>query len=358
MHITWIIPGAIQKREDGRLFSPMASVRYRVLYVAEHLAAQGHRVDIIQAGLPADAAEIESPLGADVLIVSKGLFDGSVALAERARKIGGRLLLDLCDDHFGTPFRDTYFSLCSLADCVVASTPMMARVIAERTGCHAEVIGDPFEAPPGEPRFQPAERVRLLWFGHPTNFDTLFAMMPSLVEFSRERSAELHVVSTNMSNILGALAQVSRKHEPRLSTHFTAWSPDATWQALHACDAVLIPSLPGDSKLVKSPNRIIESIRRGRFVSAFPLPSYQPFANYAWLGDNVLDGIRWAIIHPREAETRMQAGQAVVEKEFAPTRLARQWETLIMHYAASRAASDARPLRARSLSGSMASARS
>lgn len=357
MHVTWITSGTIDKRADGRLTSPMASVRYRVLYVAEQLLANGHRVDIIQGGVPANADYLEAPLDADVVIISKGLFEGSVAIAERAKQRGARVLMDICDDHFDTVFRETYLALCALADGITASTPAMARVIAERTTRDAAVIGDPYEAPHGSPRFQPSEILRLLWFGHPSNFDTLAAMMPSLIDFSRQRPVELHVVSENVANIAGSLEQLHRRHGPQLAARFTPWSQDATWQALAACDAVVIPSLPTDVKLVKSPNRIVDSIRSGRFVAAYPLPSYGAFASCAWLGENVLDGIRWALENSQEALTRIRCGQQLVADRCDAKVLAAEWESLIQRYAASRPPSCVSPVRASQLHGSIASAR-
>lgn len=359
MHITWLISGSVEKRPDGSLSSATASVRYRVLYAAEYLSRRGHQVDIVQSGLPVESPELEAPLRADVVVVSKGLFDGSVAFARRAKHLGAHLLLDLCDDHFDTVYRDTCVSLCQLADQVTASTPTMANVISKRAGRKAIVIGDPYEAPPDEPTFQPsAERVRLLWFGHPTNFDTLATMMPALVEFSREQPIELHVVSENVANITSALADLTRQNRPCLETRFTPWSQESTWRAIAECDMVVIPSLPSENKLVKSPNRLVESLRCGRFVAAYPLPSYQPFAKCVWLGNSVVDGVRWALDHPQEVRARIKLGQTMIERDLDPVRLATQWETVILNHAAWQISSAANPAFAEALPGSIASTRS
>ena len=359
MHVTWIVPGVVEKRPDGRLFSTMASVRYRVLYVAEYLASLGHRIDIVQAGISAEDPQLESPLQADVVVISKGLFEGSVQIAERAKSLGAKVVMDICDDHFDTVFRDTYRLLCKIADGITASTTMMAEVISRRAGRTAQVIGDPFEAPLGEARFQPEPgRVRLLWFGHPSNFDTLSAMMPSVVKLSREMAVDLRVVSEEAANIRKALDRANCDFGPSLKIQFTPWSAEATWQALADCDAVLIPSLSAEVKQVKSPNRLVESIRCGRFVAAYPLPSYEPLANYAWLGEDVVDGVRWALSHPKAAEMQVRQGQQFIAATFNPAYLAKQWEAEVLHYAASRPASWAKPVFASQLVGSMARARS
>lgn len=335
MHVTWLISGAIDKRDDGRLTSSLASVRYRVIYVAEHLSRRGHRVDIIQSGLPADSSDLDEPLGADVLVVSKGLFETSTEIVSRARQNGARILLDLCDDHFTSPFRDTCYQLCRTADTITASTPMMAEVIARRTQRQAFVISDPYEAPPGMPCFNPSSGpVKLLWFGHPVNFDTLGTLIPDLVRYASEQQINLHVVTENVANIATKLQALSEQAGPGFGTRFTPWSQEALWRAMDDCDLVVIPSLPHDSKLVKSPNRLVESIRRGRFVVAYPLPSYQPLADCAWLGSDLVEGIRWSLLHRDEVLMRISSGQARIERQFSSARLALEWEKVILAQAA------------------------
>jgi hypothetical protein len=267
------------------------------------------------------------------------------------------VIFDVCDDHFDSPFRDNYFTLCQVADDIVASTAAMAQVIGNRTGRRAKVIGDPFEAPHGEPRFEPRERLKLLWFGHPTNFDTLMSMAPNLIEFSRRLPTQLTVVSEDTAGIRQMLIEADRRHAPQLMIRFVEWSVDTTWRSLADCDAVVIPSLPTDSKLVKSPNRLVESIRRGRFVAAYPLPAYQPFTDYCWLSERVTDGLRWAIANPRSAVARVAAGQAFVVKDCSPERIVAQWEGAIARYAASRPVIMAKPSFASVLAGSIANAR-
>lgn len=357
MHITWIVSGKIERHSDGSLSSPMASIRYRVLPIAEYLAKQGHHIDIIQAGLPAGDPSLNAPLSAEVVIVSKGLFHDCTAYVERAQRAGSRVIFDVCDDHFDSPFRNNYFTLCKVADDIVASTATMAEVIGNRTGRRARIIGDPFEAPHGEPRFAPQGRLKLLWFGHPTNFDTLTAMFPGLVEFSKRFPAQLTVVSEDTGNIRPVLADVDRRSAPALHTRFVNWSIDATWRALADCDAVVIPSLPTDLKQVKSPNRLVESIRRGRFVAAYPLPAYQPFADYCWLGDCVTDGLQWAIANPQAAVARVVAGQTFVASQCSPQQVCKQWDTAITRYAAARPVTLASPNFASVLAGSIAKAR-
>jgi hypothetical protein len=212
----------------------------------------------------------------------------------------------------------------------------MAEVITARTSRRATLIDDPYEGPLGQPRFEPrADAIRLLWFGHPVNFDTVIDMAPKLVDLARDGSLRvpvlLHVVSdpTN-NNIRAYLDDLNRRFAPRFTSQFTVWSPDATWQALVECDMVVVPSLPSAKKLVKSPNRVVEPLRAGRFVAAYPLPSYKELGEFIWLGENVADGVRWALNNRSEVLRRIAAGQSRIYHRYSPLAIGRAWEAALL----------------------------
>jgi len=331
MRITWLIDAEVRE-EAGKLISSAASVRYRVLAPAAELESHGHHSRLLRHDPATPAEQLDGLLACDVLVVSKVLAPGKGDLVARAQSLGTRVVFDLCDDHFHTPqLEETYRQLATAADRLVASTEEMAATIQRETGRSAAIIGDPFEGPAGEPRFSPApDRLRLLWFGHPTNFDTLAAIMPGLQELAYELPLALEVISDPAgSRIEEALRSIDGGTASNFTASFTRWSPAATWQGLAACDAVLLPSNSGARKLVKSPNRLVESLRAGRLVVAYPLPSYQLFAPHVWLGEDICSGIRWAAQHAAEAEARIRAGQALVVERLSPAAVARQWDAVL-----------------------------
>ena len=244
----------------------------------------------------------------------KSVRPQALEIARQARDQGCRILVDMCDNHFERPnLGDFYRELCAMADAIVASTPAMAEVVLANSGRPATVIDDPFEAPQGRPRFQPSrERLQLAWFGNPVNFDTCVAMLPSLAELSRERPLALHVVTNEVQGVIPTrLAALTAPYGPAFQAHFIAWTPAAAWQAITAADLVVVPSHGAAHKLVKSPNRVVEPLRLGRFVVAYPLPSYQPLEPYVWLGDDMSAGIRWALKHPAQVLSRLQRRPAL-----------------------------------------------
>jgi len=175
------------------------------------------------------------------------------------------------------------------------------------------VVTDPVEGRRGEPRTAPRQPVRLLWFGHPLNLDTLELGLPQIkVPF------ELTLVTAPGS---GAEATGHR---------FRAWSAHAVFEELRECDAVIIPSDPHNPrKSVKSPNRFTESLWAGRFVVAHPLPSYEPLAAFGWVGEDLGEGLAWLLQHPDAALARVRAGQDAVAERFSPQAVGRAWQAAI-----------------------------
>lgn len=74
---------------------------------------------------------------------------------------------------------------------------------------------------------------------------------------------------------------------------------------------------------------VVASLRAGRFTVANPLPAYRPLAAYCWLGDSIVEGLRWALEHPDEAQRRVLAGQAFVAATYSPEAVAGAWEAAL-----------------------------
>lgn len=331
MHITWLTSGGLAP-VNGRPYSPLASERYRVLVPARLLRGWGYAVSVVPAGCPADAALWNEALAADLVVVSK-VFSGAVLrVLERARGQGARILVDLCDNHFDTPeLGGVYTELCSQADALTVSTASLGELIAERFGRFATVIDDPYEAPLAEARFAPSSpSLKLVWFGSPTNFDTCELMIPRLAQLSRTLPLALQVVTDALDGAVPArLAELAAEFGGVLPIEFIGWSVERTWAAIVAADLVVIPSLDDLRKQVKGPNRLVDSLRCGRFVIAYPLPAYQPLGQYAWLGKDLAAGIRWAVENPAAVLARLQAGQRYVAARFAPELIGRAWENAL-----------------------------
>jgi hypothetical protein len=222
----------------------------------------------------------------------------------------------------------------------------MAQAMRARGLGPATVIPDPYEgpeqpaAPPLPTRFprlfrllgrlasrrSGGWRVSLLWFGHPSGLPALAAALPELGPATREFPLHLHCVSAPGFGLEALAHAQNAAGGGMLTMSFEPWSTEATWAALRSCDMVLLPADPASAtSRVKSANRLVEALRAGRFSVAQPLPAYRELESFAYVGDSVGEGIRWALRHPLKALERVRRGQRWVAERLAPETVARQW---------------------------------
>jgi hypothetical protein len=326
--ITYVVESEL--RPEGTWFtSQLASARYRVAIPSKAIkAAAGTdiRVTRVEQGVEIKKY-LESIDAGSTVIVSKSFLPQTAMLAEAARAKGAKVVVDFCDDHFDHPALGSHFrNLAKLADVIVAATHDMAETVRSMTGRAAHVVGDPYEGPGAAPRFEPAPGdLRLVWFGHPTNLDTL---PPLFREFDGwlEAHPDQRITLTLVTQADKATRQlVAGAVHRRLTLDWLDWSPQATWQALAASDAVVIPSLDKPKKLVKSANRLIEGIHAGRLVLAHPLPAYLPYREGAWVDGSISAGLDWALANPDLARARIAHGQNLVEQNVSPAAIAKSW---------------------------------
>jgi glycosyltransferase involved in cell wall biosynthesis len=101
---------------------------------------------------------------------------------------------------------------------------------------------------------------------------------------------------------------------------------DRLWDEITDCDLVIIPSLKTREKLVKGANRLVETIWGGRAVVAHPLPAYEEFRDFCWLGESLARGIVFSLQNRDRVNECLAAGQALISERYAPTVVAEQWK--------------------------------
>ena len=153
-------------------------------------------------------------------------------------------------------------------------------------------------------------RVRLLWFGYPANLPPLLALVPALERYAARYPLLLTCVTHPTAEIDAADdAAANHRAEPRLRVHFVPWSP------------IVMDTLVEHSDVVADPERLPQPRQAGEesqppgqrrcmaagFVIAHPLPAYAPYSAFAWIGEDLIEGLDWAIRHPREVRRAHRA---------------------------------------------------
>jgi hypothetical protein len=357
--IAFVTNAPLFERASG-LFSPLASVRREIILPARALAARGIGVHVISLSQwPADQvrAILEK---AGRIVFGKMLpkaqesvetaFEGN-AQAYRAllhnMRDPGRCVFCFADDHFDVaPFARFYQDVAPLGGLWVASSQDLKERLREIA--HGDVLVYPemvetrrhaARTPYRRWRHRAAVwasrqagiglepwRIRLLWFGHPTNAEPVINVMDELRALAREVPLRLECV-TQPGSPLEALA-TPRAVAARSNLQVVAmpWSLEYMDAALDDCDAVILPqALRDQKKLAKSNNRMVDALHAGRFVVAHPIPSYQALGDFAWVGDSIAEGLRWLLAHPAQALRRVVAGQEHVARHHSLDALGEFW---------------------------------
>lgn len=253
------------------------------------------------------------------LVLGKAFHDGFVTLAQAARARGVKLLAALCDWHFDDP---RVIALSRLADRLVVPNAPMAQAVRTQLRLDAAIIEDPYEGPRGAPAFAPKDPVRLLWFGHAANHDTLQAAIAQVGAVPRK----LHLtILTNLPDRVPDLLRGLPRPRAALELDIVDWTLQRQWDLTARCDAVLLPSRPGNDKAVRGHNRLVQAIHAGRLALAYPLPAYTELAAYCWCGKDLGQGLTWALRNRADATRRIAAGQAAIDTRFAPAVVAARW---------------------------------
>jgi hypothetical protein len=168
-------------------------------------------------------------------------------------------------------------------------------------------------------------RLRLLWSGEETDVASIVEACPSLVRLGRDIPLALQCVAPQGA-ALETLADSLHEEDPdALRLTLQAWSPAVMAHALATCDLVLLPGTGGALL-----SRLIASLHAGRLGIAQTSPHYGKLGDFAWLGTDLAEGVRWALSHPAEVAERLTRGQRYLDQVHDPASVARAWMTLFL----------------------------
>lgn len=343
------VPQAYRFRAEDEVYSPLASARLRMLIPARQLA---RHVDVWLVPFSQYAADPAlTELGRPHAVVVSKLSSGEaiarrqellqvLAALGRQAQAGERLFADLSDDFASLAqandarFLKEYQQGLGRACAWIVPTQALAAAVKRHAHRGVHVIEDPFELSGAKPvRTWRGGPLRLAWFG------TLSRVS---VEFIEGELRELGAAFSGSGIVVEMVAQaqahdalsgigsrISRAY-PSLSVAFTPWSLPATEAAIERCDFVWLPQdVRSGWGRVKSHNRLVAAIRGGRLAIASPIPAYEELAPYAWVGDPLAQGLRWAMANPDEAARRVTLGQPYVEQRFSPEAVGRRWAQVL-----------------------------
>ncbi|MGH8692458.1 MAG: hypothetical protein ACREUS_15640 [Burkholderiales bacterium] len=342
-------------KADGQTTTFGASARLGSIAPARALGQLGY--DARAYSVTAEASFSENAVRAAKRIVFGEMWqigEGWAGTAEIYRRllsqIGNpreRAVFSIADDHFADADFLAFYRE-ALPECLAVTvvSEALAQAVRQLTPRPVLVAPEPVEGSRGAPQAIAARklaapvawlgrriglstdhwRVRLLWFGYPQNLPPLLELVPALEDYAKRYPLLLTCVTQPVAEIEALMTPARVHQDSRLRVHFVPWSPTVMDSAILSSDVVLIPSEHRNPvKRAKSPNRLVAGVHGGRFVVAHPLPAYAPYADFAWIGEDLCAGLDWAIRHPREVVERIARGQAHIDERHSPEVVARFW---------------------------------
>ena len=275
-------------------------VNFVSAFAAEWLASYRLRIAAPMRHLKCETRVSDNPVdGFDVYVFGKHAEEHQDAI----RNARGLKVYDICDLHTESEHAAHYRAMIPHAGVVVCPTVSMQKALRAAYGVDAVVVNDPWEAPE-HTAIEPGRRA--VWFGH-------FSNMNSLDHVGCERELESFEIVTNLKS----------EHFGHIKV--TGWTAEAQRNAILGANIVFLPTENTQRWRVKSPNRVLEALRYGRFVVSGPhVESYAEFAPFIWRGD-IREGLHWAQSNRGRALQMVKDGQAYIRERYSPERIAEQW---------------------------------
>jgi hypothetical protein len=297
----------------------IASIRVVALVPGRYM---GLRVLHVGPGMAANAfLDRHRP---SALILTKAFDDSIVELAEAAVARAIPLITTLCDLHFSGESGRRNRRLCDLSQAVIVQTGAMADEVMRQFGKRCAIIEEAIEYPREQASFAPGRPLKLLWYGHSANHDTLSAGIAALAGASLGPITFM-IVSNAMPEFMDGGFPIQPKD---MGFEVVPWSIMAQYSALAWCDMVFIPSSDTPDKRVKGHNRLVEAINAGRIAITHPLPQYRELSAYSLCDADYGESVRAALADPSAVLRKIEDGQRYIDSRFAVDVISEKWRLL------------------------------
>lgn len=315
----WCVLSPPLGKLDGKLFSPLASIRLRCLEIAPALAATGHSIKLVLATELKEQMNVPTSDACDLLIIYKVLSDISEEVRQ-IRECNVPVILDVTehifDNEISGPF---YVKMLPHADLVTVSSRKLKDLVSALVKKPVAFIPDSVEGPGSKLRPEkPTGALNLLWFGRSSSATPLYQFLARWERVSGHPRIKLHIVS-DIQNLTMPEAQSG------VEIRLFEWSPSTVDTCLSWSHAVLFPSGDEEVTQLKSANRVQQTLWNSRLPVGDMIESYQDFAGFALFGQPISQNLHRLWSDWDEIYQRVSGGYTMVENNFTASNVAALW---------------------------------
>lgn len=263
------------------------------------------------------------------LILSKSFGKNLSTLSSLAKKKGITVISLFDDWNFENNNRsEINLPIAKNSDLIISKTVEASKEIKKYTDLDSIVIPDPirFRSYPifsnlGKP-------LKACWFGMHSNHNTIMNELASLDDIDIE--INLTIITNYLDNLYD---YIDNKNFKNINIKLIKWNTNSDKDITNN-DLVLLPYPSDKKRLVKSSNRIIESLNLGRFTILSNVKQFAEFKNYTYFG-NLNEGIKWLLNNPKEAMSKTIKGQNYVKENYSLERICKLWSSLLENFSKS-----------------------
>lgn len=259
------------------------------------------------------------------IIVSKVFHIGVLTFLEQAKKEGVKIISIFDDWNFDknskTDNTKVNLPLAKISDLIVVKTLTASSVLKQNTNLNSTVIPDMTRFNSAPVSWDIDNPPKLIWFGMQSNHDSLIQELESINNL--QFKTKLKIV-TNFSNELSLF--LNNKYK-QIEFEIIEWHQNFNKEITDS-NIVIIPYPKDKERLVKSSNRIIDSMNLGRFVILSDVNQFSEFRNFTYFG-NIADGIDWAVNNKNKIRNLVTEAQKYVFKNYSQEVVAKMWQKII-----------------------------
>ena len=276
-----------------------------------------------------DPKEMLTRFNPKLVIINKAMHTNIINLARTAKELDIKVISVFDDWYFIKPesrgiqlrFIDN-LKLAKYSNNIIVKTKSAADMIYKHTGFRAKIISDCVRFESQMPINKINYPFKISWFGMDTNHDTLEFGIREILEYNFE--ANIKIITNKLDKIRSVLSNINLKN---ISLEFIKWNESMDKEVI-TTDIVIIPYLSDHKRLVKSYNRITDSINLGRFTIISDLDHLREFSNFCFLG-NIGKGLKWSKDNNLLAIEKVKKGFEYVKKNYSVNTIAMDWKNII-----------------------------
>ena len=273
-----------------------------------------------------DPEKTLSTFNPSVIIISKVFHNNVLNLINYAKSKKIKIISFFADWSFDpqskTDNTNLNLPIAIKSDFIAVHTKACAEVLYQNTKLKSFVIPDTLRFESHNIISRISYPFEVCWFGMNSNHDSLINELKNIDAINLK--VNLRIITIFIDELK---LKIQALKLTNINIQYVEWYKDANKEIVKS-DIVILPYPNDKERLVKSSNRIIDSLNLGRFVIMSYAKQFEEFKDYTYFG-NISDGLMWLNSNFNEAINKIEKGQKHVNNKYSLSEVSSLWQKII-----------------------------